>query len=165
MADHGRTDMATRLIDAPAERLYRAFLDREALEIWLPPQGMSGEVMVLEPRVGGSFRMALRYDDPAAAGQGKTTADTDVVETEYTELDPGERVVHRVRFESADPAFAGDMIMTWRLDPQPGGTKVTFLAENVPEGIGQADHEQGLQSSLDNLAAYVERLQGTAASR
>ena len=72
MADHLRIDTASLIIAAPAETIYRAFTDREALLAWLPPHGMTGELLEFEPRPGGAFRMALHY---AAPGHGKTTAD------------------------------------------------------------------------------------------
>ncbi|WP_055048656.1 SRPBCC family protein [Devosia sp. A16] len=152
MADHLRIDTASLVIAAPAETIYRAFVDREALLAWLPPQGMTGELLEFEPRPGGAFRMALHYDAP---GHGKTTTDTDVVESEFAELVPGRRVVQLVRFRSDDPAFAGTMRMVWDLEAAQGGTRVIFLAEDVPPGISKEDHHEGLRSSLDNLAKYV----------
>lgn len=152
MADHLRIDTASLIIAAPADRIYRAFIDREALLAWLPPQGMAGELLEFEPRPGGAFRMALHYDAP---GHGKTTADTDIVESEFAELVPGQRVVQLVRLRSDDPDFAGTMRMVWDLEAAKGGTRVIFLAEDVPPGISKEDHHEGLRSSLDNLAKYV----------
>lgn len=147
-----RVDTASRIIDASPEAIYAAFVDRDAILAWLPPEGMTGELLAFEPRPGGAFRMALHYPQ---AGQGKTTDDTDVVEAEFAELVPGKRVVQLVKFKSDDPAFAGTMRMVWELEPAPGGTRVIFLAEDVPEGISKQDHDEGLNSSLDNLTAYV----------
>jgi uncharacterized protein YndB with AHSA1/START domain len=152
MADHLRIDTASLIIAAPAETIYRAFIDPEALLAWLPPEGMTGELFEFEPRPGGAFRMALHYGTP---GHGKTTADTDVVESEFAELVPGQRVVQLVRFRSDDPAFAGIMRMVWDLEPAEGGTRVIFLAEDVPPGISKEDHDAGLRSSLENLKVYV----------
>jgi hypothetical protein len=61
-----------------------------------------------------------------------------------------------VLFESGDPAFAGEMIMTWTFDPAPGGTRVTIVAEQVPAAISAEDHAAGLSSSLENLARDME---------
>ena len=61
------------------------------------------------------------------------------------------------RFESDDPAFAGTMRMTWTLRPTGGGTELTVRAEDVPDGIRREDHLAGLNASLANLAAFLER--------
>jgi len=99
--------------------------------------------------------MALTYrgDHPNA---GKTSDDTDVVEGRFAELVPNRRVVQIVTFQSDDPAFAGEMRMTWSLSPVAGGTDVSIIAENVPIGISKADHDVGLRSTLENLARFVE---------
>jgi uncharacterized protein YndB with AHSA1/START domain len=156
MAEHLRADTASRIIDAPPEAIYRAFVERDALLAWLPPDGMSGEMLEFEPRPGGAFRMALHYSAP---GHGKTTDDTDVVDSEFAELVPNQRVVQLVRFKSDDPAFAGTMRMVWDLEPAESGTRVIILAEDVPPGIGEEDHHAGLRSSLENLAKYVTEKQ------
>ncbi|KQU99394.1 SRPBCC family protein [Devosia sp. Root105] len=153
MTEHLRIDTASRIIAAPPKAIYRAFVDRDALLAWLPPEGMTGEMLEFEPRPGGAFRMALHYSVP---GPGKTTEDTDMVESEFAELVPGHRVVQLVRFRSDDPAFAGTMRMVWDLEPADGGTRVIILAEDVPPGISKEDHDTGLRSSLENLARYVE---------
>ncbi len=154
MAEDLRVDTASKIIAAPPEVIYQAFVDRDALLAWLPPEGMTGEILEFEPRPGGAFRMALHYPE---AGRGKTTEDTDVVDAEFAELVPGKRVVQLVRFKSDDPAYRGTMRMVWDLEPVPEGTRVIILAEDVPEGINKEDHDVGLKSSLENLAAYVTR--------
>jgi hypothetical protein len=70
---------------------------------------------------------------------------------------PDQRIVERVEFQSDDPAYAGPMTLTWTLRDVPGGTEVTALCENAPEGIKPSDHEAGIRSSLENLAAFTER--------
>lgn len=70
---------------------------------------------------------------------------------------PGRRIKQSVEFESSDAAFAGEMMMTWSFDAVPDGTLVTVTAENVPRGISKQDHDAGMQSSLENLARFVER--------
>jgi hypothetical protein len=72
------------------------------------------------------------------------------------ELIPNERIVQLVIFESDDPAFAGEMRMTWCLSPAAVGTEVSITCENVPEGIRKEDHDAGLRSALENLAKFVE---------
>lgn len=152
-----RTDTAFRTINAPADAIYAAFVDPGLLLQWLPPAGMSGRIDHFEPRAGGAFRIALTYDDPASAGRGKTTADTDVVEGRFVELAPGERVVQAVTFRSDDPQFAGEMTATWSFRSEVGGTKVTVVCTGVPPGVRKEDHDVGLRSSLENLARLVER--------
>ncbi|MFD5748163.1 SRPBCC family protein [Streptomyces sp. NPDC127033] len=151
----GRTDRAVRMIAAPPAAVYGALLDRAALEAWMPPDGMRGRVERWDPRPGGGYRMTLTYLDPADS-PGKTTDATDVVEVEFAELVPPERVVQRGVFEADDPSFAGTMTMTWRFTAAGEGTEVTVTATDVPPGIDQAAHEAGIASSLANLASYVE---------
>ena len=95
--------------------------------------------------------MVLTYLEPAGS-PGKTSDGTDVVEVEFAELVPAERVV----FEADDPSYAGTMTMTWHLAAAGDGTEVTVTATDVPPGIDQAAHEAGITSSLANLASYVE---------
>ena len=150
-----RTDRASRAIAAPPAAVYAALLDRDALEDWLPPDGMSGRIQRWDPRPGGGFRMVLTHLD-SADSPGKASAATDVVEVAFVELVPAERVVQRAAFEAEDPAYAGTMVMTWRLTAAGTGTEVSVTATGVPPGIDQADHETGIASSLANLAAYLE---------
>src|SRR4051812_47126849 len=79
----GRTDSASRVIGASAERLYAAFTDPVALAEWLPPQGMTGAFEWFDPVPGGGYRMRLTYE---AEGAGKTTSDSDVVSARFVEL-------------------------------------------------------------------------------
>ena len=152
----GRTDTASRLIPAPPDRLYRAFLDPEALVRWLPPKEMTGRIQAFEPRPGGRFDLVLAYESPGP-DHGKSSQGEDVVRGRFVELVEDRRIVQLVEFDSPDPAFAGEMRMTWRFDAEPGGTRVTIRAENVPPGIRPEDHQAGMESTLANLAAYVER--------
>ena len=150
-----RTDTATRVIAAPPDRVYNAFVDPAALVSWLPPDGMSGRFERFEARPGGSYRMILTYAD-ASAAPGKATADSDIVEAQFVELVPGVRVVQAVDFVSDDPSYSGTMTMTWEVAAADHGAEVTFRADNVPAGISAEDHAAGLASSLANLAAYLE---------
>lgn len=68
----------------------------------------------------------------------------------------GRKLLQAVEFQSDDPAFAGEMLMTWALQAVPGGTQVTIICEHVPAGIRKEDHDIGLASTLDHLAAYTE---------
>jgi uncharacterized protein YndB with AHSA1/START domain len=150
-----RTDRSSRVIDAPAEQVYAALVDPEALTAWLPPGGMTGRFERFEARPGGSFRMVLTYDD-ASGAPGKTDAGTDVVEARFVDMVPGRRVVQAVDFVSDDPAYAGTMTMTWELGPIDGRTRVEIVADDVPDGVSAEDHAVGLAASLSNLAAYLE---------
>lgn len=151
----GRTDSATRLVRASPDSTYLAFVDAGALMAWLPPEGMSGRALLFEPWPGGRYRIELALEGDGHEASGKTTERTDVTGGRFLELVPGRRIVQTVEFESADPAFAGTMVMTWRLDPVAEGTEVTVSAANVPPGISAEDHQAGLASSLENLARFV----------
>ena len=108
-----------------------------------------------DPRPGGSYRLVLTYSDPSPAG-GKASADTDIVEARFVDVVPNVRVVQAVDFVAADPAFAGTMTMTWSVTEVDGATRVDITADDVPDGISAEDHAAGLESSLANLAAYLE---------
>jgi uncharacterized protein YndB with AHSA1/START domain len=155
VADTRRTDQASRIIAAPSAQVYDALVDPDALTIWLPPPGMTGRFERFDLQAGGSYRMVLTYDD-ASSAPGKSTADSDVVEGRFVDVEPGVRVAQAVDFESDDPAFAGTMTMTWSVSEVEGGTLVDFRADDVPPGISAEDHAEGLASSLANLAAYLE---------
>jgi uncharacterized protein YndB with AHSA1/START domain len=153
----GRTDRAQRLIRASAEQIYAAFVDASSLMSWLPPGDMTGKVLELDAREGGRYRIELSYAEGAPENAGKTTGRTDVTQGSFLEMVPGRRIKQSVEFESSDPAFAGEMHMTWSFDEAPGGTLVSVAAENVPSGITAEDHAMGMQSSLENLAGFVEQ--------
>jgi uncharacterized protein YndB with AHSA1/START domain len=129
-----RTDSASRLVNASRRAIYQAFVSPDAWVKWLPPRGMTARLLQFDIREGGSYRMALNYrgDDPSV--RGKTSKDTDVVEGRFLEVVQDERIVQLVKFESDDPAFAGEMKMTWALSSVAGGTKVSIICENVPKG-------------------------------
>lgn len=151
-----RTDSASRLIRASRGRVYRAFLDSEALMSWLPPDGMDGHVDCFEPHDGGTFRFTLTYRAPDRTMPGKSSEDTDIVEGRFLELVADERIVQQFEFDSADPAFAGAMTMTWTFTEVPEGTEVAIRCDGVPEGIRPEDHQAGFRSSLEHLARFVE---------
>jgi uncharacterized protein YndB with AHSA1/START domain len=150
-----RTDRASRVIDAPVARVFNALVDRDALEAWLPPSGMTARFERFDPTPGGSYRLVLTYTAPTDP-RGKSSADSDIVEARYIDIVPDDRVVQAVDFVSEDPAFAGTMTMTWAVRAIDGGTRVEIVADDVPDGISAEDHAAGLNSSLDNLASYVE---------
>lgn len=149
-----RIDRASRTIAATPRALYRAHLEPAALAAWRAPAGMRGEIYSFDPREGGGYRMALIYED---AGQGKTTDRTDAFEAAFVELVPDRRIVERVTFESDDPAFAGAMTIATSFTPVAAGTRIDVEISNVPSGITPEDHRAGMDSSLANLAAFLER--------
>lgn len=149
-----RVDRASRIIAAQADRIYRALTNAEAVRTWLPPAGARGVIDVFEPRPGGAFRMTLIFDK-ADGTERKSSADSDVVNGQFVELAPNARVRQRFSFESDNPAFAGEMDITWTLAQTAEGVLVTVTAENVPAGITPEDHQAGMASSLDNLARYL----------
>ena len=152
----GRTDTASRVIAAPPDRVYAAFVDPDALAAWLPSAGMSGRFERFDARPGGSYRLVLTYND-ASTAPGKATADSDITEARFVAIVPGVRVVQAVDFVSDDPAYAGTMTMTWEVTGTNEGTRVDMRADDVPAGISAEDHAAGMASSLANLAAHVER--------
>jgi uncharacterized protein YndB with AHSA1/START domain len=147
-----RTDTASRVVKAQPDTVYRAFASPEALIAWLPPGDMTGRVLDYDFREGGRYRIELTYRE----GVGKTTVRSDISAGHFLSLQPGRRIVQSVEFESEDASFAGQMVMTWSLEPAREGTRVTITAENVPPGISQADHDAGLRASLENLARHLE---------
>lgn len=151
-----RTDTASRDIAAPPALVYAALVDREALEAWLPPEGMTARFERFDPRPGGAYRLVLTYAD-ASRFPGKATPDSDIIEARYVDIVPDVRVVQAVDFVSDDPAFAGTMTMTWEVTAVDGGTRVDITANDVPDGISAEDHATGLASSLANLAEHVDR--------
>lgn len=156
---NGATTRVSRLIKAPRHKIYQAFLDAEALAAWLAPDTMTGTVHVFEPHEGGAIHMSLSYpsieETPNGTG-GKSSDNTDTFRGTFAELVPDEKVVWLTEFESPDPAFAGEMRLTWSLTDAVDGTEVTVICENIPAGIRPEDNEAGSQSSLEKLAAFVE---------
>lgn len=150
-----RTDTASRLINASPAEIYAALTTAEALVAWMPPRGMSGRMERFEPRPGGRYRMVLRYDDVTITG--KSGDNQDIAEARFVELVPDQRVIQAVDFVSDDPNFVGTMIMSTLLTSHGDQTEVRFVAENVPQGISAADHVEGMTSSLQNLAGYLQR--------
>ncbi|MDF0490072.1 SRPBCC domain-containing protein [Sphingomonas sp. H39-1-10] len=149
------THTTSRIILATQRAIFRAFFDPEVLVNWRPPTGMSAELHAFDPRPGGGYRMTLAYEDPSSR-PGKTAVGRDVVHARFLEIYPEERIVEAITFETDYPAFSGTMTLTTTMRPVTGGTKVTFLAENVPEGIAQEDHLKGMESTLKNLANLLE---------
>jgi uncharacterized protein YndB with AHSA1/START domain len=152
--------MATRLeqrIAAPASAVYRALIDADAVRQWMVPDGMTSEVHVLEPHVGGRISVTLTYEEGSA---GKTSARTDTFSGTFVRLVPDEEVVQAVAFDTDDPAVAGQMTLTYRLAEVEGGTEVTGVHDDLPPGVSAADNELGWSMSLAKLARLVEQQSG-----
>ncbi|MDQ0268814.1 SRPBCC domain-containing protein [Cytobacillus purgationiresistens] len=154
-SNNKRTDSASRVIMASPQTIYQSFINPEALVSWLPPKGMSGHIDMFDPREGGTYRVTLTYEMDHS-NLGKTSQNTDVAQGEFLELIPDKRIVQSVKFDSEDPAFSGEMTQKWLLETTSEGTKVTIVCENVPEGIRKEDHDEGLMSTLENLAIFTE---------
>jgi uncharacterized protein YndB with AHSA1/START domain len=150
-----RIDRAVTDVSTTPEEVYACFVDADALAAWLPPDGMTGEIAEADLRVGGGFTMTLRYDE-APEGGGKTTEHADVSRVAIDELVEPERVVWGVEFDSDDPDIAGRMTMTWTFAARDKGTRIAVDATDVPPGIDVEAHQQGLDASLANLAAWLE---------
>ena len=150
-----QTHSASRTILATPRAIFRAFVDREVVPKWRAPANMDARLLAFDPRVGGGYRMELIYRDPANSDP-KSTETSDIVEASFDELLPDEKIVETVRFETDDPRFAGALTLTTTMKSVAGGTKVTFLAVDVPSGISEADHLAGMESALKNLANLLE---------
>lgn len=155
--DHSnpRVDTASAVVPAAPATVYAAFSDAAALMTWLPPGGMMGRALEYDFRAGGAYTIELTYDEATPEEMGKTSSRRDVSRGHFLELEPGVRLVQSVVFESEDPAFAGEMTMTWTFEPVAAGTLVTVTATNVPPGITAEDHAEGLAGSLENLRRYL----------
>ncbi|MEX2572167.1 MAG: SRPBCC family protein [Gemmatimonadota bacterium] len=146
----------SRFVNAPREAVYRACTDPEALAVWLSPGDMTGKVHEFEGRVGGGYRMSLYYPESEQVQRGKTAEREDRYTARFVELAPPSRIVQTISFDSADPAFAGEMTVIITLEERDRGTEVTFVFENIPAGIRPEDNDAGTRSSLEKLARYVE---------
>jgi uncharacterized protein YndB with AHSA1/START domain len=118
------------------------------------PIGMTSYVHVFDAREGGLFRISLTYDEPM--GTGKTTAHTDTYHGHFVKLIPNEQVVEVMEFETADAAMRGEMMVTFTLTDESGGTDVLAVHDNLPPGLSPAHNEIGWRMALDKLAAFVE---------
>lgn len=134
-----------RVLRAPPERVYKAFLDAGAMAKWLPPHGFTGQVHHLDARVGGSCRMSFTN---FATGVSHSFGG------EYLELVPFERIRYTDRFD--DPDLPGEMRTTVSLRPVSRGTEVDIAQEGVPAVIPAEDCYLGWQESLAQLALLVE---------
>ena len=134
-----------RVLRAPPERIYRAFLDADAMAKWLPPNGFTGKVHHLDARVGSTYRMSFTN---LASGHSHAFGGT------YRELVPGERIRYVSTFD--DPNLTGEMQTTVELKPVSCGTDFSVVQEGIPEVIPAEACYLGWQQSLALLALLVE---------
>ncbi|AIE87146.1 SRPBCC family protein [Fimbriimonas ginsengisoli] len=146
----------SKIVKAPRERVYLALTDPAALTVWQAPGEMTALVHEFDLRVGGGYRMSLFYPSSEPEGRGKTSGREDRFTARFVELVPPEKVVQAINFDSADPAFAGEMTMTVSLETVRDGTEVTISFDGIPPGIRPEDNDAGTRMSLEKLARYVE---------
>ena len=134
-----------RVIRAPAERIYRAFIDPDAMCKWLPPHGFTGRVHEMDARVGGGYRMSFTQ-----LSNGQTHS----FGGRYLDLIPGELIRNTDRFD--DEGLPGEMITTVRLSTVSVGTEVQIEQAGIPDAIPTEMCYLGWQDSLTLLALLVE---------
>lgn len=134
-----------RVLRATPERVYRAFLDPDAMAKWLPPFGFTGRVHHLDAKVGGTFRMSFT---------NFTTGNAHSFGGTYLELVPHERIVHTDKFD--DPNLPDEMRVTIVLKAVAVGTDVSIVQEGIPDVIPPEACCLGWQESLVLLAQVVE---------
>jgi uncharacterized protein YndB with AHSA1/START domain len=134
-----------RVLRTTQERIYRAFLDPDAMVKWLPPNGFTGKVHHLEARVGGTYKMSFT---------NFTSGNSHSFGGEYLELVPNERIRHTDKFD--DPNLPGEMQVTVTLKKVLVGTEVNIVQEGVPAVIPAEACYLGWQESLALLTKLVE---------
>jgi uncharacterized protein YndB with AHSA1/START domain len=134
-----------RVLRAAPERIYRAFLDAEAMVKWLPPNGFTGKVHLLEAKVGGKYKMSFT---------NFSTGRSHAFGGEYLELVPNERIRHTDTFD--DSNLPGEMHTTISLKKVSCGTELSIVQEGIPGVIPVEACYLGWQESLALLAGLVE---------
>ena len=134
-----------RVLRADPERIYRAFLDADAMAKWLPPYGFTCKVHHMDAKVGGTFRMTFTN---FGSGNGHSFGG------EYRELVPNQRLRYSDKFD--DPNMPGEMETTVSLAPVSCGTEVTVVQQGIPEAIPVEMCYLGWQESLAQLMTLVE---------
>jgi uncharacterized protein YndB with AHSA1/START domain len=134
-----------RVLKTTPERLYRAFLDPDAMAKWLPPYGFTCKVHHMEAKVGGTYKMSFTN---FTSGNGHAFGG------KYVELKEGERIRYTDRFD--DPNLPGEMQTTVSLQKVSVGTELSIVQEGVPAAIPAEACYLGWQESLAQLARLVE---------
>jgi len=145
MSNPANTIRLHRVLRSSPDRVYRAFLDPDAMVKWLPPHGFTGKVHQMDARVGGGYRMAFTN-----FGTGRSHS----FGGRYTELSPNERIRYTDQFE--DPGLPGEMQVTISLRAVSCGTEIDIVQEGIPAAIPLEYCYLGWQESLLMLANLVE---------
>jgi uncharacterized protein YndB with AHSA1/START domain len=140
-----RTVRLHRVLRTAPQKVYRAFIEADAMAKWLPPYGFTCKVEHMEAVVGGTFRMSFR---------NFTTGQSHAFGGEYLELVPNERIRYTDRFD--DPNLPGELRVTVTLRPVVCGTELNVVQEGIPEAIPLEMCYLGWQESLAQLATLVE---------
>jgi uncharacterized protein YndB with AHSA1/START domain len=156
MPSADRSSTTTRVIAAPCERVYHAFIDPQALQTWLAPGDWTARVIESDVRIGGSYTMAIAPPVTDAEYAAKSSGREDRYTARFEELTPPRRIVETITFDTTDPAFMGEMTLTVTLNEQGESTAVTMAFENLPPGVSPADNDLGTRLSLEKLANLVE---------
>lgn len=141
----GNTVRLHRVLRAKPEKVYRAFLNADAMARWLPPDGYTGRVHSLDAKVGGGYRMSFTN---FSTGNGHDFGGT------YVELVPSQRIRYTNKFD--DPNLPGEMQTTIDLKAVPSGCELNVVQEGIPAMIPVDGCYLGWQQSLNHLAALVE---------
>jgi len=145
MSEVTNTVRLHRVLRATRERVYRAFLDPDAMVKWLPPHGFTGKIHHMDARVGGDYRMSFtNFGTGTSHSFGGT----------YVELAPHERIRYTDRFD--DPNLPGEMRVTASFRQVACGTELTITQEGIPSAIPVEFCYMGWQESLSLLADLVE---------
>jgi uncharacterized protein YndB with AHSA1/START domain len=134
-----------RVLRTTPEKVYRAFLDADAMAKWLPPNGFTAKVHHIDARVGGTYRMSFT---------NFTTGHRHSFGGAYLELVPNERIRHTDKFD--DPQLSGEMQTTVTLKKVSCGTELHIVQEGIPEAIPVEACYLGWQESLTLLAQLIE---------
>ena len=134
-----------RVLRAPPARVYKAFLDADAMSKWLPPHGFTGKVHQIDAKVGGIYKMSFTN---FSSGNSHSFGG------KYLELVPGERIKHTDKFD--DSNLPGEMVTTISLKKVSVGTELNVVQEGIPEAIPIEMCYLGWQESLTLLAQLVE---------
>jgi uncharacterized protein YndB with AHSA1/START domain len=134
-----------RVLRATPEKVYRAFVDADAMAKWLPPNGFTAKVQHIDARVGGTYRMSFT---------NFTTGHSHSFGGAYLELVPNERIRHTDKFD--DPQLSGEMQTTVTLKKVSCGTELHIVQEGIPEAIPVEACYLGWQESLTLLAQLIE---------
>ena len=134
-----------RVLKSTPDRVYRAFLDPDAMAKWLPPNGFTGKVHSIDARVGGTYKMSFK---------NFTTGESHSFGGKYLELVPNERIRHTDRFD--DNNLPGEMVTTITIKQVSVGVELNVVQEGIPEAIPAEACYLGWQDSLTLLTQLVE---------